>query len=204
MNEIDITSGPNDNKEEQEEVEVPENKLSEPESRDGFRYYSSCLLMILGVSLIGLFLAQWFQMVLVEKEMGRFYFEGLPSYNLLWRILASTINVSYFYAILGIILCLLAIHLVGRRKWYRAVPILVFFAALNAVILTVGFLGFAFVMDWGNFWPPRYFPSVLTILNFLVEVGAFIAIIVVEMPYLRKLLDNWRSRKQTEAGLIEE
>lgn len=177
---------------------------STPEGRTSFRYYSSCLLLVLGLSLIGLFAAVWIQNVIVQKNVGGFVLDQDTSNLYLWRILASAINIQYLYAIIGIALCLLAIHLVGRRSWYRAVPVFVLFAALNAVILIVGFLGLAFVLDWGSFWSPYYFSSALTIINLVVEVSVFIAIIVVEMPYLSKMFRNLYARKEQDAGLVEE
>jgi len=38
------------------------------------------------------------------------------------------------------------------------------------------------VLDWGEFWSPPYVYAIAFIVRFLVEVSAFIAIIVIELP----------------------
>ena len=199
MNDMDVGMERGEGEPEERGMEGVGEAVSTSEDHMSFRYYSSRLLMILGLSLIGLFVAVWVQNVFVQKNVGGFVLDPDTSNLYLWRILASAINIKYLYAIVGIALCLLGIHLAGRRSWHKAVPVFVLFAALNAVILIVGFLGLAFVLDWGNFWAPYYFSSTLTIINLVVEVGAFIAIVVVETPYLSELLLSRRSRKVEDA-----
>ena len=154
------------------------------------RYYACWLLMILGLSLIALFITLWIQNVFVQQRVGDQLLRSDYADQLLWRALASGINTQYVYAIVGLILCLLAIHLRGRRSWYAILPFLLLFAALNAVFLVVGFLGLVFVLNWGEFWGSYYVSSFLYLMKFLIEASALIAILVLEMP-----MPRWNIRK---------
>lgn len=157
-----------------------------------FRRYSSSLLMIIGLSLIGFFLASWVENVLVEHRIGVWIIGTEQAERLFWRILASAINMEYLYAIVGIILCLLAIHTGGRENWRKAAPVFILFAALNAVALTVGFFALVFVLDWSGYWAEFHVSAAFSIILFLVEVSAFIAIIVIEIPYIQEWLGRFR------------
>jgi uncharacterized membrane protein len=146
-----------------------------------FLYYLFILLMIIGLSLIGLSVASWIQNVLAQQRFAD-VLKPDPGLSLFWRVLASATGNDYFYAILGVVLCLLAIHMSERQGLNKLIPILFAFALINAVVLVISFLGFVFVMDWGKFWSPPYFSAIVYIVRFLVEVSAFTAILVVEMP----------------------
>lgn len=190
-----------------EKVDQPEGRMEDgfkPGENVGFWGHLAKFMMVVGLSLIGLFIASWVQNVLVHQRVDQFTLQTEQAEALFWRVLASAINLEYLYAIVGIILCLMAIHMVDRTSWYVFLPVFVFFAWINAIVLVLGFLGLAFVLDWKTFWSPYSFSAALLILRFLVETGVFIAIIVVEMPYLRKLFENLRSSNEQEAGLLEE
>ncbi len=163
-----------------------------------FRAHLARFLMIIGLSLIGLFAATWVQNVFIQQRSGQFVLEIEQAEALFWRVLASAINLEYLYAIVGIILCLMAIHMVNRASWYISLPVFLFLAWANAVFLVLGFLGLIFVLDWNVFWSIHSFSAALLISRFLMETGAFIAIIVVEMPYLRRLLHNWHANEKLE------
>jgi hypothetical protein len=165
--------------------------------RESFRRYSSLLLMIVGLCLIGVFVAFWVANVVAEQKMGNWVPKPGPSEVLIWRVLASAINAQYLYAIVGTVLCLLAIHTAGRENWRKAIPIFMLFAALNAIVLILGFIGLVFVLDWSGFWGKYHISLFFSIIMFLVNVSAFIAIIVVEPWQLPRSL---RSRPWEEAG----
>jgi uncharacterized membrane protein YqjE len=165
--------------------------------RESFRHYSSLLLMIVGLCLIGVFLAYWAADVVKEQQMGVWVPGPGPREVLIWRVLASAINLRYLYAIVGTILCLLAIHTTGRENWRKAVPAFMIFAALNAIMLILGFIGLVFVLDWDRFWGEYHVAPVFSIILFLVNVSAFIAIIVAEPWQLPRSLRS-RPWEETE------
>jgi len=173
-------------------------------SNGSFRRYSSSLLMIIGLSLIGFFLASWVANVLIEQRMGSWIIGTGQAERLLWRILASAINMEYLYAIVGIILCLLAIHTRGRENWRKASPAFILFAALNAVALTVGFFALVFVLDWGGYWSEFHVSTAFSVILFLVEVSAFIAIIVIEIPYLQEWFGRLFRTRASEPERLDE
>jgi hypothetical protein len=166
--------------------------------RESFRRYSSLLLMIVGLCLIGIFLAFWVAEVIAEQQMGAWVPKPGPGEVLFWRVLASAINAQYLYAIVGTILCLLAIHTAGRENWRKAVPAFMLFAALNAIVLILGFMGLVFVLDWSGFWGEYHVSPVFSIILFLVNVSAFIAIIVIEPWQLPRFLRGTRPWEETE------
>ena len=166
--------------------------------RESFRRYSSLLLMIVGLCLIGAFLAFWVANVIKEQQMGAWVPKPGPSEVLIWRVLASAINAQYLYAIVGTVLCLLAIHTAGRENWRKAIPLFMLFAAINAILLILGFIGLVFVLDWSGFWGEYYVTPVFSIILFLVNVSAFIAIIVVEPWQLPRFLRGTRPWEETE------
>ena len=110
-----------------DEAEARPDTGAGPTDSSGLREYFSSLLLIIGFSLIGVYVAFWIHNVVVDPRAIGLELEGEKELELIWRILASAVNEQYLYVILGIILCLLAIHLAGRASWYRAAPFLVFF-----------------------------------------------------------------------------
>ena len=204
MNGNDSKTLDNVNDEGVDQLKDTDEGKSKPVEKTDFRDHLARFLMIIGLSLIGLFAATWVQNVFMQQRLGQFVLEIEQAEAFFWRVLASAINLEYLYAIVGIILCLMAIHMVNRASWYISLPVFLFLAWANAVFLVLGFLGLIFVLDWDMFWSTHSFSAFLLISRFLVETSAFIAIIVVEVPYLRKLRENWRSRREPEAGLVEE
>lgn len=82
--------------------------------RTGLRDYFSKLLLMIGLSLTGLFIAFWIQSVLYERRVGDLQFKAGKVFFYL-GVLASAESGRYLYVIVGIILCLPAIHLIRRR-----------------------------------------------------------------------------------------
>jgi hypothetical protein len=145
----------------------------------------SYLFFILGVFLIGLSIINRVQQVIIEKQAGALSLKSEAAAHLFWRIWAAVFNANYLYLIVGIMICLLAVHIINTPRWNRIIPFAVLFAGLVAVVLVLGFIGIAFVMDWGSFVKPNFYQPFTTTLLFLVKLGAVIAIILVETPKLR-------------------
>lgn len=148
------------------------------------------LFLVIGVSLIGLFITHWILSVAILQEVGSARTEAGLAQHAFWRIWAAAFNADYLYLIAGIVVCLVAIHIIDTPGWNRLIPILTGFAALALLALLLGSIGFLLILDWGSIAGSHLYNTVSTTLLALVKSGALIAIILVETPRLRALITH--------------
>jgi hypothetical protein len=71
------------------------------------------------------------------------------------------------------------------------------FLGTVVVILTIGFIGIVFILDWQTFFKPSVYSPSDTTLRFVVEVASLVAIILMETPKLRATIKKWISREDS-------
>jgi hypothetical protein len=156
--------------------------------------------VVVGAVFVGFFITSWIQSVLVLHEHASFPVRSELAKHLFWRSWAAVLNASYGYLIIGIVICLLAVHVVNEARWNRMIPLVVAFCGLVVLILLVGFIGVVFILDWHSFIVP-YYDAVSTTILFVVEVGALVAIILVETPKLRETIKRWFSKEEASEAI---
>lgn len=162
------------------------------------------LVIVVGVALIGYFITTWVSSVFVIRNAGHWAPRRELSNQVFWRSWAAVLNANYVYLVIGVVLCLLAIHVVNDPRWNRLIQVLIAFLGLVIVILLVGFIVVVFILDWHEFTTPNIYNPLSTTLLFIVLVAALVAIILVETPKLRETIEKWVSKKDSTSEPTEQ
>lgn len=152
---------------------------------DGITRSISLLSVILGFALIGIFLTVWIQQVLISRAAGALPVKEVSGF---WQVWTSAVSANYLFLIVGLVLCLLATHLMNRSPWNVIRSVSVAIAALAALVMIMGMV--AVLVNLNTSQSVSDFNTVTILLRILVEIAALIAIVVLELRGLRGRTSN--------------
>jgi hypothetical protein len=142
---------------------------------------ASFLSAILGFAFIGIFITVWMQQVLISRVSGGLPVKELSSF---WKVWAAAVSANYLFLIIGLVLCLLATHLMDGSAWNVIRVVAVAIAAMAAAIMTMGLV--TVLVNLNTSLPLSDFNTVTILLRILIEIAALVAIVILEMRGLSK------------------
>ena len=198
-------------------IDASELPLDSSDNRDradngrAFSDYLSTLLLIFGSGLVLFHVVTWI-LVIIEPFLkegnippGAHQVPYGPTNISFWEIVSDgTFRTNFFVLILGVILVLVAVHLKDTPGWNRIVKPLVYFIALNVVVMTLGLFASIFVPEVRLWEGEISFFDIWDLCRLLVQIVMLIAIMIVEMPPIRNKFvrlfkkDRFRSKQEDE------